>query len=213
MSSHKYSLFSPHCSLLRKRTLYCKCWLILSAKCKRASHKKIKLYSSVRHIFFPTWSLNHCILTRREAHIWWWPTLAACSAGWQVWVVLRRQHNQPLWRKESFTPLRGNLSCQLRRLVDEIQGELKPVCLGWENEGSGLCRQGCGQGEKERAVCKQLPFGSHRWTEGYFKIKAKVVLLKGQSKFFNPSSLAKLPGTWSRVQYSVFKGSCPHYGM
>lgn len=155
-------------------------------------------------------SLKRCILTRQEACIWWWPMLASCSAGWQVWVVLRRQHNQPLWRKESFTPLSCNLSCQLRRFVDEIQGELQPVCLGWENEGSSLRRRGCRQGEKERAVCKQLPFGRRRWTGGYFKIKTKVVLLKGQGKFFNPSSLAKLAGTWSRVRYSIFKGSFPH---
>lgn len=137
--------------------------------------------------------------------------LAPCSAGWQVRVVLWRQHNQPLWRKESFTPLNGNLSCQLRGFVDEVQGELQPICLGWENEGSGLCRQGYRQGQKKRAVCKQLTFGRHRWTGGSFKLKKKAELLKGQREIFNPSSLATLAGTWSRVQHSIFKCSCHHY--
>lgn len=171
------------------------------------------LHSSALHAVFPTCSLKHCILTRQEAHIWWWPVLASCSAGWQVRVVLWRQHNQPLWRKESFTPLNGNLSCQLRGFVDEIQRELQPICLGWENEGSGQCRRGCRQGEKERAVCKQLPFERHTWTGGYFKLKTKVELLKGQGEIFNPSSLATLAGTWSRLQHNILKFSCLYYGM
>lgn len=107
--------------------------------------------------------------------------LASCFAGWQVQIVLWRQHNQPLWRKESFTPLNGNLSCQLRGFVDEIQGELQPICLGWENEGCGLRRRGCRQAEKERAVCKQLSFGRHE-LEAILSLKTNWNFWKDKEK-------------------------------
>lgn len=86
-------------------------------------------------------------------------------------VILQRQHNQPLWRKESFTPLSGKLSCQLRRFVDEIQVELQPICSGWESECSGLHREGCREGGKDRAVCKQLLLGNANELEAILRLK------------------------------------------
>lgn len=93
--------------------------------------------------------------------------------------------------------------------MDEIQGELQPVHLGWENEGFGLYRQGCKQGEKERAVCKQFPFGREtNELDTTLTLKQKWYFRRDRENILIPHLLL---GTRSRVQHSIFKCSCSHY--
>lgn len=95
--------------------------------------------------------------------------------------------------------------------MDEIQGELQTIHLGWENEGSGLYRQGCKQGEKERAVCKQFPFGKDtNELDTIVALKQKWYFRRDGENFLIPHLLLSTR-TW--VQHKIFKCSCSHYGV
>lgn len=73
--------------------------------------------------------------------------------------------------------------------------------LLWLGEWRFWSAQAGLQGRRKGKSCLQTAsFGKHRWTGGNFKIKIKMVLLKGQSEFFNPSTFAKLAGIWSRLK-------------